>query len=86
MEEQHMAAETKANWCENGESRQLMEMRGTEPEGSGGPVWLSPTRRGVVGGSWGGFGVAISPGDGPEHGAVVSNVPAQGPTKSDSMK
>ena len=52
IEEQHMAAETKAKWSKNGESRQLMETRGTEPEGSGGPVWLSPTYRG----SWVGPG------------------------------
>ena len=42
--------------------------------------------QGVVGGPWGGFGAAVSPGDGPEHGAVVSNMPTLGLTKSDSMK
>ena len=38
MEKQDMTAETKAEWPENGDSREPMMRRGTEQEGRGLPT------------------------------------------------
>ena len=43
MEKQDMTAETKAEWPENGDSREPMVRRGTEQEGSGLP-WVPESR------------------------------------------
>ena len=43
MEKQDMTAETKAEWPENGDSREPMMRRGTEQEGSGLP-WVPESR------------------------------------------
>ena len=54
MEKQDMTAETKAEWPENGDSREPMVRRGTDQEGSGLP-WVPESREvGPVSGPWGG--------------------------------